>query len=63
LVEITWTKRFLTRCKNLSDHYSRFLDSNTSRPEKLGRTNILTIFHLREHINKYGFSLKFFHDL
>jgi hypothetical protein len=50
-------KRFLDKYSVLRNNSNNFMLNNTSTLERLGGTNTLSLFYLREHGNRYEFSL------
>jgi hypothetical protein len=50
-------KRFLDKYSDLRNNSNNFMHNNTSTLERLGGTNTLSLFYLREHGNRYEFSL------
>jgi hypothetical protein len=47
----------LVKNGNLNNKSNKFMHNNTSTLERLGGTNTLSLFYLREHGNRYEFSL------
>jgi hypothetical protein len=50
-------KRFLDKYSDLRNNSNNFMHNNTSTLERLGGTDSLSLFYLREHGNRHEFIL------